>query len=371
MFLCVVYNGVWWCVFDSESTLDDAVTSRDLALFERPPSPGIHTLLYADAKRHDHHMVACVNSHDAASTPTMHSVTPPSWMLSPLPHLATYPRHQPAAHFDPVINSYPVPYPMDHLSVQYTRAHYGTDSVTGYANGISDQCYFAPYHSSVCGPLDYGISVLEPPVKKMCSGSVVVDSSPLHAMAPAEFVSPPANCSIIYAPPPFSADSSMYSCRQMNVSPCVSGNRSCREPLSADTLLTGDATSSAAVVSSKMLAQWICRHSCRASLTVIVKYIESWLLQYIWFRLFVTLWRVVKCNVDAVFCVFCTVIMEMNCVASYVDEFMFGNKFLPWLTLDLCKRLILIHRATMQSVIRNISKLVTGTNFLLLFLSLT
>jgi len=240
---------------DSESTLDDALTSRDVALFERPPSPRVHTLLYADAKRHDHHMVPAVGSLAAASTPTMHSVTPPSWMLSPLSHLATYPRHQPAAHFDPVVDSYSVPYAMDHLSVPYPRAHYGTDSVTGYANGISDQCYFVPYRGSICAPLDYGVSALEPPAKKMCSGSVVVDSSPLHAMAPVEFVSPPVNCSIIYAPPPFSADSSMYSCRQMNLSPCVSANRPCREPASTGTLMTSDPTSSAAVVGAETLAQ--------------------------------------------------------------------------------------------------------------------
>lgn len=240
---------------DSESTLDDAVTSRDMALFERPPSPGIHTLLYADAKRHDHHMGAAVSLLDAASTPTMHSVTPPSWMLSPLPHLASYPRHQSAGHFDPVVDSYSVPYPVDHLSVPYPRAHYGTDSVTGYANGISDSCYFAPYHGTVCAPLDYGVSVLELPTKKLCSGSIVVDSSPLHAMAPVEYVSPPVSSSIIYAPPMFSADSSMYSCRQMNTSPCVSANRPCREPASTSTLVTNDATSSTAVVSSEMLAQ--------------------------------------------------------------------------------------------------------------------
>jgi len=242
-----------WC--DSESALDDALASRDMALFERPPSPRVHTLLYADAKRHDHHMVSAVSSLDAASTPTMHSVTPASWMLSPLSHLATYPRHQPAAHFDPVVDSYSVPYPMDHLPIPYPRAHYGTDSVTGYANGISDQYYFSPYRGSVCGPLDYGVSVLEPPVKKMCSGSVVIDSSPLHAMAPVEFISPPVNCSIIYAPPPFSADSSMYSCRQMHLSPCVSANRPCREPVSTGMSMANDATSPAVVVSSETLAQ--------------------------------------------------------------------------------------------------------------------
>ena len=244
-----------YCVFDSESTLDDAVTSRDMALFERPPSPGIHTLLYADAKRHDHHMCTAVSLIDAASTPTMHSVTPPSWMLSPLPHLAAYPRHQSAAHFDPVVDSYSAPYPIDHLSVSYPRAHYGTDSVTGYANGISDPCYFAPYHGTVCSPLDYGVSMLELPVKKLCSGSVVVDSSPLHAMAPVEFVSPPVNSSVIYAPSMFPADSSMYSCRQMNTSPCISANRPCREPVSTSSLVTSDVTSSSVVVNSEMLAQ--------------------------------------------------------------------------------------------------------------------
>jgi len=231
------------------------VTSRDMALFERPPSPGIHTLLYADAKRHDHHMGASVSLLDAASTPTMHSMTPPSWMLSPLPHLASYPRHQSTGHYDPVVDSYSVPYSVDHLPVPYHRAHYGTDSVTGYANGISDSCYFAPYHGTVCAPLDYGVSVLELPTKKLCSGSVVVDSSPLHAMAPVEYVSPPVSSSIIYAPPMFSVDSNMYSCRQMNASPCVSANRPCREPASASTLVTSDATSSTAVVSSEMLAQ--------------------------------------------------------------------------------------------------------------------
>lgn len=241
-------------MFHSESTLDDAVTSRDMSLFERPPSPGIHTLLYADAKRHDHHMGGAVSLLDAACTPTMHSVTPSSWMLSPLPHLATYPRHQSTAHFDPVVDSYSVPYPIDHLSVPYPRTHYGTDSVTCYANGISDPCYFAPYHGTVCAPLDYGVSVLELPAKKLCSGSVVVDSSPLHAMAPAEFVSPPVNSSIIYASP-FSADNSIYSCRQMNASPCVPANRPCREPASTSTLVTSNVTSSAAAVSSEMLAQ--------------------------------------------------------------------------------------------------------------------
>jgi len=247
------------CV-NSESTLDDAVTSRDMALFERPPSPGIHTLLYADAKRHDHHIGQAVSSLDAVSTPTMHSVTPPSWMLSPLPHLATYPRHQSAAQFDPVVDSYSLPYPVDHLSVvPYARAHYGTDSVTGYTNGISDPCYYAPYHGTVCAPLDYGVGVLEPPVKKLCSGSVVVDSSPLHAMAPVEYVSP-VNSSIIYAPSVFSADSSMYSCRQLNASQCVSANRPCREPVSTSTLVTSDATSSATIVNSEMLAQWSCWH---------------------------------------------------------------------------------------------------------------
>jgi len=255
-FLRTVLSASGVCVCGSESSVDDALVSRDMALYERPPSPRVHTLLYADAKRHDHHMVPSVSSLDAASTPTMHSVTPPSWMLSPLSHLATYPRHQPAAHFDPVVDSYPVPYHMDHLSVPYARAHYGTDSVAGYANGISDQCYFAPYRGSVCAPLDYGVSVLEPPVKKMCSGSVVIDSSPLHAMAPAEFVSTPVNCSIIYAPPPFSAaESSMYSCRQMNLSSCVSANRPCREPASTGTLATSDPTSSAAIASNETLAQ--------------------------------------------------------------------------------------------------------------------
>jgi len=244
------------CVFYSDSTLGDAVTSRDMALFERPPSPGIHTLLYADAKRHDHHMGAAVSLLDAASTPTMHSVTPPSWMLSPLPHLAAYPRHQSAAHYDPVVDSYSVPYPIEHLAVPYPRAHYGTDSVAGYANGISDACYFAPYRSStVCAALDYGVSVLELPVKKLCSGSVVVDSSPLHAMAPVEFVSPPVNSSIVYAPPMFPADNSMYSCRQVNALPCISANRPCREPASASTMVPSDATSSAAVVNNEMLAQ--------------------------------------------------------------------------------------------------------------------
>jgi len=235
--------------------LDDAVTSRDMALFERPPSPGIHTLLYADAKRHDHHLGAAVSLLDTVSAPTMHSMTPPSWMLSPLPHLAAYPRHhQSVAHFDPVVESYSVPYPVDHLSVPYPRAHYGTDSSTGYANGISDSCYFAPYHGTVCSALDYDASVLELPTKKLCSGSVVVDSSPLHAMAPVEFVSPPANSSIIYAPPPFSTDNTMYSCRQMNTSPCLSANRPCREPVLSGTLDASDATSAAAV-SSEMLAQ--------------------------------------------------------------------------------------------------------------------
>ena len=245
--------------FCSESILDDAVTSRDMSMFERPPSPGIHTLLYADAKRHDHHMGITASSLEAVSTPTMHSVTPPSWMLSPLPHLATYPRHQSIAHFDPVVDSYSVPYPVEHLSVvPYARTHYCTDSVTGYANSISDSCYFAPYHGTVCAPLDYGVSVLEPPIKKLCSGSVVVDSSPLHAMAPVEYVSPPVNSSIIYAPPTFSADtSSMYSCRQMSMSSCVTANRPCREPVSTNSLSTSDVNSScyAAVVTSEMLAQ--------------------------------------------------------------------------------------------------------------------
>jgi len=225
-----------------------------MSLFERPPSPGIHTLLYADAKRHDHHMGAVVSLLDTVSTPTMHSVTPPSWMLSPLPHVAMYPRHQSASHYDPVVDSYSIPYAVDHLSLPYPRTHYGTDSVTGYSNGISDACYFAPYHGTVCAPLDY--SALELPVKKLCSGSVVIDSSPLHAVAPVEYVSPSVSSSIVYAPSMFSTDTNLYSCRQMNASPCISANRPCREPASTSSLVvTNDAPSSSAVVSSEMLAQ--------------------------------------------------------------------------------------------------------------------
>jgi len=271
------------CVCVSESSVDEAVTSsshgEQLCVFERSPSPGIHTLLYADAKRHDHHtattLLAANSTPDSVSTSTAHPapLPAPAWMISPLSHAAAYPRHQSVAHFDHIVDSYSVaPYQhVDHLSMHYpaaARAHYVTDSLTGYVNGMSsDGCYFAPaYRAGLCDTgLDYGVTVLEPPVKKLCSGSVVIDSSPLHAMSPADYMSAPptVNSSIIYAPLPptflptaFSADAdtgNMYSCRQMNVSPCVGVSRLlCSEPATASVLVT---TSSADVVSNEMVAQ--------------------------------------------------------------------------------------------------------------------